>query len=366
MANRYDERFQQLKSYMESQDMGLLMITSPINIYYFTGFFSDPHERFMALFYSKEGEASLFVPSLDEESAQQHAVVSAIIPISDTDNPYEFVKKKWSASVTSLGIEKKIMNVYQSERIKECFPQAEFADIEEFIMSLRLKKDSEDILIVKRAIEIAEKVIALGVSKVTPGVTELELTAELEYQMKVLGADRPSFSTIVLSGKRSALPHGRPENQKIETGGYLLLDLGVFVEGFCSDITRTFLVGEGSDEQKKIYETVRMANEKAIKAVKAGKPIGVVDQAARDYIESQGYGKYFMHRVGHGLGLEIHEAPSIHSQNETRMETGMLFTIEPGIYISDIGGVRIEDDVYIRPDGEVEVLTSYPKQLIQL
>lgn len=366
MENRYEKRFLQLKSYMQSHNMDLIMITSPINIYYLTGFFSDPHERFMALFYSKEGEASLFVPSLDEEEAKQHASVPIIIPITDTDNPYELVAKQWSAPVTILGIEKKVMNVYQAEKIKDCFPQTQFVDIEEFIMSLRLKKDPEDIRNVKRAIEITEKVLAHGVSKVAPGVTELEITAELEYQMKVLGAERPSFSTIVLSGKRSALPHGRPENQQINTGDLLLFDLGVFADGFCSDITRTFLVGEGSDEQKKIYETVRIANEKAIHAVKAGEPIKAVDLAARDYIESQGYGKYFMHRVGHGLGLEIHEAPSIHSQNETRIEPGMLFTIEPGIYISNMGGVRIEDDVYIRPDGEVEVLTSYPKELIQL
>lgn len=366
MANRYDERCQKLRSYMEIQNIDLLMITSPINIYYFTGFFSDPHERFMALFFSKEGEAILFVPSLDEEAARQHADISTIIPITDTDNPYEFVSKQWNTPVAALGIEKKIMNVYQAERVKECFPQAQFADIEEFIMNLRLKKDPEDILIVKRAIEIAEKVIAHGVSKAAAGVTELEITAELEYQMKVLGADRPSFSTIVLTGKRSALPHGRPENQKIQSGDLLLFDLGVFVDGFCSDMTRTFLVGEGTEEQKKIYDTVRIANEKAIEAVKAGEPIGVVDRAARDYIESKGFGKYFTHRVGHGLGLEIHEAPSIHSLNQTRMEPGMLFTIEPGIYITDIGGVRIEDDVYIRPDGQVEVLTSYPKELIQL
>lgn len=366
MGERFEKRFQQLKSFMQTQNIDLLMITSPINIYYFTGFFSDPHERFMALFYSKEGEASLFVPSLDEESAQQQSAVSNIIPITDTDNPYEFITKQWKAPVTSLGIEKKIMNVYQAEKVKECFSQAQFADIEEFIMSMRLKKDPEDILIVKKAIEIAEKVIAHGVSKVAPGVTELEITAELEYQMKVLGADRPSFSTIVLSGKRSALPHGHPENQKIKTGDLLLFDLGVFVDGFCSDITRTFLVGEGSAEQKKMYETVRMANEKAIQAVKVGEPIRVVDLAARDYIESQGYGRYFIHRVGHGLGLEIHEAPSIHSENETRMEPGMLFTIEPGIYISEVGGIRIEDNVYIRPDGEVEVLTSYPKELTYL
>lgn len=366
MGNVYEQRLQLLQSYLKDQQVEASMITSPINIYYFTGFFSDPHERFMALWVTKEGQTVLYVPSLDEESAAKASAVRTIIPIKDTDDPYERLKQECGASLKRVGIEKKIMSVFQGEKLKECFEGAAFLDVEDFIMTLRSKKSKEEIQLVRKAIEVVERVLAHGVSKVAPGVTELEITAEMEYQMKVLGAERPAFSTMVLSGKNSALPHGRPGNRKIESGEFLLFDLGVFVGGYCSDITRTFIVGVGSEKQQDIYETVRIAVEKAIDSVKAGDPIGKVDRAARDYIESQGYGQYFIHRVGHGLGLDVHEAPSIHSNNQTMMEPGLLFTIEPGIYIPEIGGVRIEDDIYIGEDGRAEVLTTYPKQLIHL
>lgn len=364
----YTERMKQLLSYLENEKLEAAMITSPTNIYYLTGFYADPHERFMALFLNaRDGLVQLFVPSLDLESATSKAQgVDGITPISDTDNPNQIVKGKLGGVLKQLGVEKKLLSLFHAENLKDIYPDIQFLDVEEYITAMRLVKSKEDIQIVRKAIEVVEKVLQHGVSKVAPGVTELEITAELEYQMKVLGADRPAFSTIVLSGAQSALPHGRPSQKKIRSGELLLFDLGVFVDGYCSDITRTFVIGEATEEQRKMYEAVRLGNEKGIQAVEAGKPIGLVDQAARAHIESEGLGEYFIHRVGHGLGLDIHEAPSIHSKNEMLMQPGFLFTIEPGVYIPGVGGVRIEDDIYIGEDGKAVVLTTFPKELREL
>lgn len=363
----FDSRLDFLRQKMTDKNIEVTMVTSPVNIYYLTGFYSDPHERFMALVIDNRNDSNLlFVPALEVNAAEEASHIRPIITVSDSEDPYTILQNKLGEEVVSFGVEKKSVNLFQYDRLAECFPRAEFIDIEQWIMSQRLKKTPDDIKIVMRAIEIIEEVLHRGMKKFAPGMTELALTAELEYEMKVLGADRPAFSTTVLSGTRSALPHGSPGQRQIEHGDFLLIDMGVFMKGYCSDITRTFLVGEGTEQQVNIYETVLEANRKAIAAAKTGAAIGEVDRAARSHIEACGYGRFFTHRVGHGLGLEVHEAPSIHSDNDLTIEPGLLFTIEPGIYIPDIGGVRIEDDVYIGDDGQVEVLTSYPKDLQRL
>jgi Xaa-Pro dipeptidase len=363
----FETRLEKIYQQMTEHSIDIAMVTSPTNIYFLTGFYSDPHERFMALILDRgTGETSLFVPALDAEIAQSASFVKRIIPVSDTDHPYRLLQKEVGRSVSTFGIEKKIMSMHQADKIAEAFASVQFFDLEEWLVSMRSYKSSEDIQIVRKAIHVIEQVMHRGLEKLTVGMTELELTAEMEYQMKVLGADRPAFTTIVLSGSNSALPHGRPGPRKIDWGDFLLLDMGVFVQGYCSDITRTFLIGEGTEEQRRIYDTVLKANLQAIEAVKVGEPISKVDLAARDYITANGYGEYFTHRVGHGLGLDVHEPPSIHAQNLLSMKPGLLFTIEPGIYVPNIGGVRIEDDIYINEAGQTEVLTTFPKEIKNL
>lgn len=167
---------------------------------------------------------------------------------------------------------------------------------------------------------------------------------------------------MVLAGVKSALPHGTPDDTRIAEGELLLFDLGVYADGYASDITRTFAVGEVSEELCNIYASVLNANLLAIEAAREGVAFGSLDRIARESIEASGYGLYFNHRLGHGLGMDIHEYPSVHGRNEDLLRAGMVFTIEPGIYVPAVGGVRIEDDVLVTPDG-VDVLTSYPKQL---
>jgi len=364
MTSEYQSRIQQFTDYMEQHSLDVAMITSPIHIYFFTGYYSDPHERFLGLLLDRRAEVvTLFVPSLDVESVKQASFIEQLVPVLDTDDPYQLLREKIGGKVDKLGIEKNAINLIQYEQLQRCAVIGEFVDVAPFILSLRLIKSAAEIEIVRKAVSVVEHVLAEGVKKVKPGISELEVVAELEYQMKVFGAERPAFETTVLTGVRSALPHGRPNQTKIKRGDYLLFDLGVFVSGYCSDITRTFVVGEANKEQQRIYETVLRANLKAIDSVQAGLEIGQLDREARKVIEQSGFGVYFTHRVGHGLGLDIHENPSIHQQNQLKIEPGMLFTIEPGVYIPELGGVRIEDDIVVNKEGKAEVLTTYPKTL---
>lgn len=364
MTNEQNKRLQGLQEYLKKEEIDIGMITLPANVFYYTGFDSDPHERFLALIVDNRTDTyHLFVPALDYDMAKDGSEVKNITPISDNENPFAVLKETLGGNPSTFGFEMKEVSVFQHNHLKEVFPEANFVDIQPEVNAQRLKKSRAEIELAQQAVDIIEKVLADGIKKVYIGMTESELTAELEYLMRVHGADGPSFSTIVLSGEKAALPHGSPGSRKLQKGDFLLIDFGVIKDGYCSDITRTFVIGEASEKQKEIYDIVLQSNQAGIDAVKAGSPLQTFDIAAREVIEQAGYGEYFHNRVGHGLGIEVHEEPSVHSENKDIAEKGLLFTIEPGIYIPEYGGVRIEDEVYINENGEVEVLTSFPKEL---
>ncbi|WP_199615965.1 M24 family metallopeptidase [Paenibacillus alkalitolerans] len=360
-------RLGRLKERLSNMGIEGALVTSPLNVYYFTGFYCDPMERFLALWVDIKKDADiLFVPGLDAEAARASSGVSGIVPVGDTEDPYEVLASRTGRSIKTLGIEKKHISQHAYERIAAALAPDTVSEIEDAIMSFRFRKTEEELDRVRKAVRVAEQAMELGVKLIKPGMAELELVAEIEYQIRVLGGERPAFATSVLGGARSANPHGKPAVYRFQPNDYILIDMGVYLQGYCSDITRTFLLGEGTKQQHDIYETVLEANRRAIEAVKPGEPFSRVDIAARSHIESRGYGPYFNHRVGHGFGIEIHEPPSVHGQADSLMAPGALFTIEPGIYVPQTGGVRIEDDVCIHEDGRVEVLTRYPKELIRL
>ncbi|UOQ92883.1 Xaa-Pro peptidase family protein [Halobacillus shinanisalinarum] len=364
MSINYQDRLITLQNGLEKQNVDVAMITSPANVFYYTGFNSDPHERFMGLVVdNRKQEFTLFVPALDKEIAASESFVKKVVPISDEEHPFEKLKDELGENITHFGLEMKAVSMYQHNRLSTNFPKASYVDIQSFINAQRLKKSESEIAYLQEAAEIIEKVLAEGIKNVKIGMTELELTAELEYLMKKYGSEGPSFSTTVLSGEKSALPHGSSGDRSFRKGDFLLIDMGVIKNGYCSDITRTFIIGEATDKQKEIYAIVLKSNQAGIKAVEAGSPVKTFDIEARNVINSHGYGSYFNNRVGHGLGIEVHEEPSIHENNDSLADKGMVFTIEPGIYIPDFGGVRIEDELYINPSGEVEVLTSFPREL---
>ncbi|KAA0948733.1 aminopeptidase P family protein [Sporosarcina sp. ANT_H38] len=364
MGTIYEARRAMLKSYLSENNITAVMITAPANVFYFTGFNSDPHERFMSLFIDMHtNNTYLFVPALDKDAALLVSDITTIIPISDEQIPFEVVRESVGEISKTVGIEAKALSYYLYNSLLEFFPGVQVVDVQPFINKQRMKKSKEEIAKLITAIEIIEKVLEEGIKKVKIGMSESDLTGELEFLMRKFGADGPSFSTIVLTGEKAALPHGSPGERKLQKGDYLLIDFGVIKDGYCSDITRTFIIGEASEQQKEIYDIVLRSNEAGINAVQAGVPLKTFDIEARNVIIANGYGEYFNNRVGHGLGIELHEEPSIHQNNEQIAEAGLVFTIEPGIYIPEVGGVRIEDTVYINEDGKVEVLSSFPKQL---
>jgi len=368
MENVWTARKNGLLSYMKNNGIDTALITSPTNVFYFTGFHCNPHERFLCLAIDVNGGSdALFVPLLDSSEARSsEGFAGEVIAVSDTDNPYELLAKRLEGKIGTIAVEKGMLSLAASEKIGAAAGVQAFADIGPHLSVMRMKKSEDEIAKVRVAISTIEQVVGYAAKHAAVGMTESELTAELEYQMRKLGADRPAFESIVLAGARSALPHGKPGNYAIRQGDFVLIDIGVQVNGYCSDITRTFVMGEASTEQKRIYDAVLSANMAAIEASRAGIPLSSIDKAARDVIAGRGYGELFTHRVGHGFGMDVHELPSISGDNGMIAEPGLLYTIEPGIYDPAAGGVRIEDDVYIKADGNVEVLTSYPKQLIAI
>ncbi|WP_174614541.1 M24 family metallopeptidase [Virgibacillus ihumii] len=365
MVLDYQNRLEQLEQYFKEQNFSIAMIAAPANVFYFTGFNSDPHERFMALVWDGQTEGfTLFVPALDKEIAKNDSFVERIVSIADEEDPYSILKNNVGADIKKIGLEMKETSMFKHRNLSSAFPEASYDDIQPFINKLRLKKSRPEVTYLQEAVDIIEKVLGEGIKKVKPGMTEVELAAELEYLMKKFGAEGPSFSTIVLSGEKAALPHGVPGDREFRNGDFLLIDFGVKTKnGYCSDTTRTFVIGEATEKQKEIYNTVLESNQAGINAVQAGKPLKSFDLAARNVIDKSGYGEYFNNRVGHGLGIDVHEEPSIHGKNEQLAVEGLFFTIEPGIYIPGYGGVRIEDEVFINEKGEVEVLTSFPREL---
>jgi len=356
-----------LQNSAQEKNLQYIWVKDPANIFYYTGFLSDPHERFMAYIQNvATGEEFFFLPALDLTAAKQVSDIENMIAVSDSDEPLLIVQDTCGQIKGNIGIESKVLSHYLANSFQNIFKETTFVDFQPVINKQRLQKSPDEIVALQHAIDLIEKVLSEGIKQIKIGMTETEVVAELEYLMRKFGADGPSFGTIVLSGKKAALPHGIPDDSIIHDGDLLLIDFGVIKDGYCSDITRTFAIGDIDERQKAIYEVVKQANETAIECVQVDKPLQLFDQAARDVIHANGYGDYFTTRVGHGLGIEVHEEPSIHGENTALSSPGMVFTIEPGIYIPNDIGIRIEDIIYIKEDGSVDVLTSFPKDLITI
>jgi Xaa-Pro aminopeptidase/Xaa-Pro dipeptidase len=246
-----------------------------------------------------------------------------------------------------------------SQRLSD---DAKLLPLEEELKNLRAVKDTGELDLIHKAIDISSKAFSQMVQGLKEDVTEREAALEMEFSMKKNGADDLGFDIIVASGKRSALPHGKASEKRIGKGDFILIDFGSGFQGYHSDQTRTLVCGQPSSEQKKVYQVVREAQQKAIEKVQPGVPLSEIDGAARDYIRDQGYGDFFGHALGHGIGLAVHEDPGVNYENKELAQERMVFTIEPGIYIPDWGGVRIEDMVRVTSQG-AELLTTLPRDL---
>jgi Xaa-Pro aminopeptidase len=231
-----------------------------------------------------------------------------------------------------------------------------------WIEELRMLKSAAELALIRRSVETNSRAFEQTIARVKPGTRERDLAAELEYRMRRLGAERPSFETIVAAGVRSALPHAQPTGGQLSSGDLVVVDMGAFQDGYASDMTRMLCVGNPSAKTKRMYRAVREAQLAAIDAVRPGVTTVSVDAAARRVLAGFGMDHLFIHSTGHGLGLEIHEPPRLGKRDRHRLKRGMAITIEPGAYIEGFGGVRIEDTVVVTETG-CEILTPTPKHL---
>ncbi|KGR77504.1 M24 family metallopeptidase [Ureibacillus manganicus] len=359
-------KINQIQTYLKENNLDIAFITTPDNVFYFSQFKSNPHERLLGVMIFQEATSILVCPKMEVPDAINSGWSYDVIGHLDTDQPFELIKEKVqlnNISVSNIAIEKSHLTVERLESLQQVFPQANFVRLDEKINEMRVIKDDSEIEKMRYAAQLADYAIEVGCKEIAEGKTEMEILTVIENAIKEKGC-KMSFDTMVLSGPKSASPHGKPGGRKIQKGDFILFDLGVEYEGYCSDITRTVAFGSVTDAQKEIYQLVRSANEKAIEAVKPGVRAMDIDKIARDIITDGGFGEDFTHRLGHGLGISVHEYPSVTGTNEMQLKSGMVFTIEPGIY-NNIAGVRIEDDVVVTENG-VEVLTKYPKELIIL
>ena len=262
-----------------------------------------------------------------------------------------------------VGFEGDFITYVDFGKLTKGFPQAELLSLPNLVNHLRSVKDQVEIETIRQAVKIADDAFTKVLTSIEIGQTEEEIGIDLEYAMRRAGASGGSFHFIIASGARSALPHGTASSKKIKLGEFLTMDFGAIYQGYCSDITRTVFLGEPEEKHREVYEVVLAAQRAGIAAVAPGRTGKEVDAVARKIIEDAGYGEYFGHGLGHSVGLAIHEGPNLNKREERVLQPGMVITVEPGIYIPEWGGVRIEDIVLVTENG-CEVLTQAPKEFI--
>ncbi|HCA7427375.1 TPA: aminopeptidase P family protein [Staphylococcus pseudintermedius] len=349
-------KIEQLVQTLKEQQADAMWVSNPINIFYLTGYKSEPHERLFALLVRADGQQILFCPQLEAEEVKTSPFTGDIIGYLDTENPFD----KHRETYGTLLIEENHLTVQRYHALKNAFSVHTFEAADPIIRALRNVKTADEIDTLRQAAKLADKCMEIGVAFLKEGVTEREVVNHIENEIKKYGVNEMSFDTMVLFGDHAAAPHGTPGDRQLKNNEYVLFDLGVIYNHYCSDITRTVAFGQPDDKAQAIYDIVLKAEQTAIQHIKPGVTISELDDIARGIITEAGYGEYFPHRLGHGLGLEAHEYQDISSTNQNSLEAGMVLTIEPGIYVPNVAGVRIEDDILVTEDG-YESLSGYTK-----
>ena len=345
---------------------GIALMPGP-NMVYLSDIHTHVSERPILLFYPADDEPAIIMPSLEAMKARDVGIPEERIFAWTDDEGYKGAFQQACAHLELadylLGVEALHMRVLELELLQRYAPGLQITHAEPVMGALRMVKDDSELAAMEKAIAVAEKAIEQLIPQIKIGMTEKQVAAKLTQLQMEGGADSIAFGPIVSAGPNSASPHAVPTERPLQAGDLLVIDWGCYVDGYPSDITRTFAVGEIEPEFKRIYETVKLANQQGKAVARSGVTGQDVDRAARDVIEDAGYGDYFFHRTGHGLGLEVHEPPFMMEGNEEPLAVGNVFTVEPGIYLAGRGGVRIEDDLVITLDGH-RSLTTFPRDLI--
>jgi Xaa-Pro aminopeptidase len=353
-------RIKRIVSLLEKENLDALLVNFQPNVRYLSGY--DGTNGLVLLTFDK----GLFITDFRYQEQAKKEVKDLKLHLAQRELIYDLAKFKFLQKRNQrIGFEANHTSYSTVQKLKEILPNALLVPTENLVESLLIIKDKGEVAKIEKAAQITDKAFSHILDLVKPGVREKDLAAEIEHGFKRMGGDGPAFSTIVASGYRSSMPHGRASDKKLKVGEFVTFDMGAIYQGYVSDMTRTLILGRATPKQRKIYNLVLKAQTKAISRAKAGIRGMELDKVAREVIAKAGYGKYFGHGLGHGLGLEVHSGPVVNARSKTILKPGMVITIEPGIYIPGWGGVRIEDDVLITPRG-CKVLNQSPKNLIEI
>lgn len=358
--DRRDERQAALRVALDNEGLDGLLVTHLPNIRYLTGFTGSA-----ALLLVRPQESTLITDFRYAVQAPDEAGTVARVEIDQKSVWDRLGRVLTGAAVGTLGVESQALTVRDAERVAG-LTRARLLPVTDLVERLRAVKSPEEVAAIRAAAALAQDALAEVVPTLRPGQRELDVGAALESALRRRGSEWHPFPTIVASGPRAALPHARTSARAIEAGEWLLLDFGAQVDGYCADLTRTMVVGGRADErQRMVYELVRGAQGRALEHLRAGMTGREGDALAREVIAARGFGDAFGHSLGHGLGLEVHEAPRLAPTAETPLPLHAVVTVEPGIYLPGWGGVRLEDDVHLGPDGP-EVLSDGRTDLLEL
>lgn len=338
-----------------------LLVTSPANVRYLTGFSGTSGLLFVT------PRESIFVTDFryQTQAADEIGDLARIVIESQSLWTGLWQNLATLGSLSVAGFESAHLVHRDFQRLLESGSRYQWRPTLDLVELLRERKDEDEVQRIRDAVDVAERALELVIQGIRAGMTEIEIAGMLEGALRQTGSDGYPFPSIVASGPNAALPHARPTSRQVERGDFLLVDFGAVVRGYCSDITRTFVIGGASDEQREVHAIVRLANERAARALRPGMSGRDADAVARGYIEDRGFGDMFGHSLGHGIGLEVHEAPRLARTAETPLVEGAVVTVEPGIYRPGWGGVRIEDDVHLGAGG-AQVLTRFTRELIEI
>lgn len=341
-------RIKKLQKQIKSLKLGAVLVSKPENVFYLSGFSGSNGQLFIT-----PTKATLITDFRYLTSAKRQLNKGILV--------YDQTKglKKLIGRIRNIGFEDAYVTVAKFKALKKSLKGVKLKPLNYLVEKMRMIKDEGEVKIIKRGVKIAERTLMEFRKTMKAGQSEEEMSFKLLTIAKKNGAEDFSFPPIISFGKNTADVHHTVETKKLKKGDKVLVDFGIKYKGYCTDMTRVFYLGKATESEQKIYTTVLEANQAATKAVKVGKKFSEIDGVARDIIKKAGFGKYFGHALGHGIGLKVHEHPSVSELSKEVVKPGMVFTIEPGIYIECKGGVRIEDMVYVNQKGKVEVLTSY-------
>ena len=358
-------RFDRLNASLQTSDLDAVILNPGPTLTHLTGLHFHLMERPVVLLFAKDQDPAIVLPELELQKVASLPYTLQVFSYpenpSEWDHAFRMAVQALGLDGKRIGVEPRQLRLLEFRHLKHGAPEADYPDASEVLSGLRLKKDQAEVDAMRRAVKIAQDALESTIPLIKVGMTEKELSAELVMQLLKHGSEpEMPFAPIVSAGPNSANPHASPTERKLQRGDLLVVDWGATYAGYISDLTRTFAVGEVDAEYQNIHQIVQEANAAGRAVARPGIACADVDNAARAVIEAAGYGQYFTHRTGHGIGMEGHEEPYMRGDNMQLLEPGMAFTVEPGIYLPGRNGVRIEDNVVITETG-ADVLSDMPR-----